>query len=422
MRWLALPSWGRLWDVTRSRFWILPSLCVIAAIGAGIAFVSLDHAIGKFQDAFLYPGPAGGARTFLQAIVEAMITVTGTVFSVSVVAIQLANGQFSSRIIPVYLRDLTVQSTLGLFMATFVYSMVVLRSVGSSGQADFVPRVAVTVAFVLVVASVGMFIAYISRISGMLRVASIVRRVAEESERLMGRRYPVGTPPSGPDLELPLELRPIPARRAGVVVSVNEKLLAALAGRQRAVLVMRLRVGDFVAAGAPLFTVYADAGSPLRSGEAWRNFEPAVLRAVSQDIERTMEQDLAFGVRQLVDIAEKALSPSLNDPTTAVQCVDVLHDILRQLAGRHLPDGRHVGDDHQVRLVIPQYSFADLLDVALAEIWRYGQDAAQVPERIARLLDDLSGVALREHRPAIEAWQRIVRPELPAPPPAGRGR
>lgn len=401
---------ARTWTVARSMFWVVPSVFVAASIGAAVGLVSVDTVVGTVHASFLYPGDASGARSFLSAIVESMITVTGTVFSVSVVALQLANGQFSSRIIRVYLRDLVVQCTLGLFMATFVYSMVVMRSVAgrSGGAHSFVPRIAITVAFALVVASVALFIEYISHISNLLRVATLVTRVGEDSRRLLERRYPFSSPSGPPLADLAPEVGQLPARRPGVVVSVNEARLVKIAAEANCTLVLAARVGDFVPTGAPLFRVHSGAGPALRAGGDWTSLAERAARAVVQDTERSMEQDLAFGFRQLVDIAEKALSPALNDPTTATQCLDVLHDLLRRLAVRPLPDGCRLDGAGEIRLVVPQYSFSDFLDVALVELWRYGQDATQVPSRVRELLADLAEAALPEYRAPIECWQRRV--------------
>ena len=129
-----------------------------------------------------------------------------------------------------------------------------------------------------------------------------------------------------------------------------------------------------------------------------------LLAEVAQDTERTMEQDLAFGFRQLVDIAERALSPAVNDPTTACQALDVLHDLLRRLAVRHLPSGRLHGADGSLRLIVPQYGFADFVDLAIGEIWHYGSDAAQVPGRLSAMLADLSAAALPEYLPVLRQW------------------
>ena len=277
--------------------------------------------------------------------------------------------------------------------------MVVQRAVtGSVGHHPFVPRLAVTGAFVLVLASVGLFIFYIHHVSNMIRVATIITNLRSESQTVLDRRYPADQPPAGPTPDVGTLRAIVAAPGPGVLVSVNEGDLAQLAERAHCVLVLATRVGDFVPEGAPLVRIYCG-----RDGTGDINESP-VLAAVAQATERTMEQDLAFGFRQLVDIAERALSPSTNDPTTACQAIDALHDLLRRLCTRRLPSGRHYDRDGSIRLIIPQYSFADFVDLAVREIWRYGSDSSQVPERIKTMLDDLSRAALPEHHPVLQQW------------------
>ncbi|HET6964240.1 MAG TPA: DUF2254 domain-containing protein [Acidimicrobiales bacterium] len=413
--WISITSLTRLWEILRTTFWIVPAVSVVGSIGVAAGFVALDHHVGHIHSFLFYPGPPSGARSFLSSIVTSMITVTGTVFSVSVLVLQLTNTQFSSRAIRMYLRDLTVQATLGLFMATFVYAMVVQRSVAGGSAGGFVPRVSVSVAFLFVLASVALFIRYISHISDMVRVATIVKTLSQESRRLLERRYPADCSPRRRSPSLPHEMFVVGAPHPGVLVDLNERRLVQIAEESDCILAIHVRVGDFLPEGAPLCRVHRD----ISDGDRWdddevRSLEARLLRAIALDSERTMEQDLAFGFRQLVDIAEKALSPSLNDPTTATQCLDSIHDLLRRLAGRYLPDGlSHDGDGH-LRLVIPQYSFSDYLEVALAEIWLYGRDGAQIRNRMSSMLADLEQVALPEHRSAVSRWRSRLAEAAPA--------
>ena len=146
-------------EVARSAFWLVPSLCVLAAIGLAIGLVALDQQFGTTRAVFLFPGPPTGARSFLTSIIQAMITFTGLVFSITIIVLQLTSAQFSPRVLRTFLRDRTIRFSLGTFLATFVYAMVVLRDVrGTDVHGGFVPRVAVTVSFLLVLLSVGMFI------------------------------------------------------------------------------------------------------------------------------------------------------------------------------------------------------------------------------------------------------------------------
>ncbi|MGH3284185.1 MAG: DUF2254 domain-containing protein [Streptosporangiaceae bacterium] len=393
-------------DVARSTFWLVPALCASAAIGLAIGLIALDQALPVTHGVLVFPGPPEGARSFLSSIIQAMISFTGLVFSITIVVLQLSSGQFSPRVLRMFLSDRTIRWSLGVFVATFVYAMVVLRAVrGTSASGGFVPRIAVTVAFGFVLASVALFIRYISHVANMIRVATVITYVGEQARQVIGSRYPPGAaePESVP--ALPPPARTVTAPCGAVVVSVNAGRLIRAAAAAGCMLAFVPRVGDFVPAGAPLLVIHAEP--ELARGDLDAAGELA-LDGVALDTERSMEQDLAFGFRQLVDIAERALSPAVNDPTTAVQVIDVLHDLLRALAGRTRPAGCWRDGDGQVRLVVPQYQFTDFLDLAVGEIWRYGACAAQVPGRLAAMLDDLHAAALPAYRPAIAGWSRQV--------------
>ena len=397
-------SFERLRDEVRSTFWVVPAACVVTAIGAAIGLIILDQALGTVSPGILFPGPPAGARNFLSSITQAMIAFTGLVFSITIVVLQLTSGQFSPRVLRAFLRDRIIQLSLGVFVSTFVYAMVVQRAVtGSVGDHPFVPRIAVTGAFVLVLASVGLFIFYIHHVSNMIRVATIITNLGMESREVLERRYPSDCVPIGPEAELGSLVRVVSAPRPGVLVSVNEGALLGLADQSDCVMVLATKVGDFVPEGAPLVSIHSQ-----EHGDGPIVNEDQLLSKVALDAERTMEQDLAFGFRQLVDIAERALSPSTNDPTTACQAIDGLHDLLRRLCTRHLPTGQLSGPDGSLRVVVPQYSFADFVELSVQEIWRYGSDAAQVPNRMREMLVDLSSAALPEHRPVLRQWSASI--------------
>lgn len=188
----------------------------------------------------------------------------------------------------------------------------------------------------------------------------------------------------------------VPARRSGVVTAVDEQALVRAARDADVVLRMQVRLGRYVPEGAPLLEV---------SGEASRLDVPAVLAAVNQERNRTLQADVAFGFRQLVDIAQRALSPGINDPTTAVQVVDEEHDLLRRLATRPLRTGVHTDEHGQVRLVLPADALEDYLALALEEIERDGADMPRVRVRVEELLDDVEAAALPGHRTALIRWR-----------------
>jgi len=412
---LPLPPASRVADVLRSAVWLVPAVCVASAIGLAVVLIVVDTDLRPAGGALLFPGPPSGARSFLSAIVQAMISFTAVVFSITVVILQLSSSQYSPRVLRRFLRDRLIQSSLGVFVATFAYAMVVLRAVqggSGTGQATFVPRLAVTGAFVLVLASVVLFVAYIGHVVNMIRVATVIAGIGADTRAVLAGRDRglacdhdgVAGPRRGT----------VPSPRPGVLVSLNHRRLASLAAEHGCVLRLAVRIGDYLPEGGGLFQVQ---GGPDRRGpdgedqdqDDEREWLTALGRHVAFDTERTMEQDAAFGFRQLADIALQALSPAVNAPTTAAQVIDELHDLLRRLVTGPPPGGCYHDDDGEVRLIVPQYDVAAYLRLAVEEIWHYGHGSPQIPGRLRRMLDDLHAVARPEYRLAVEAWRARLR-------------
>ena len=393
--------WAGVKESVRSGFWAVPGLCVVLALALAVGLVQVDRGL-QSELGFTFGAGPDGAREVLSAITSAMITFTGLVFSITIVVLQLTSSQFSPRVLRTFLRDRKTQISLGVFVATFVYAVMVLRTVDSGEDTQFVPAVATTGALVLLLLSVGVFVQYIHHIATSIQVSSVIATISAEARQTLDRRFPSGTdqPPDTRVLLTPDDLASavVPARRSGVVTSVDEAGLVRLACAGDVVLRSEVRLGDYVPEGAPLLEVLGDPGSLDLRG---------VAAAVTQGRDRTLQQDVAFGFRQLVDIAERALSTGVNDPTTAVQAVDELHDLLRRLATRPLRSGVHADQHGQVRLVVPAEQLADFLTLALDEIEQYGADSVQVQHRLDALLDDVLAAALPQHRAAVEA--RVAR-------------
>ena len=383
----------RFADALRTGFWAVPTACVLVALLLALGLVEVDRALDQELGRYTFGAGPDGAREVLSAITTSMITFTGLVFSITIVVLQLTSSQFSPRVLRTFLRDRQTQLSLGVFVATFVYAVMVLRSVDSSDGARFVPAVATTVGVVLLLASVGVFVGYIHHIATAIQVSSLVRAVGDETRAAIERRLSVEQPQRLAPISLGAPTRQILSPTFGIVTAVDDRLLVAAAHEAGVVLSLRIELGSFVPEGAPLLDVHGDG--PLD--------DPAVARCLRLGKDRTMEHDIAFGFRQLVDVAERALSPGVNDPTTAVQALDELHDLLRRLATRALPDGVHRDADDRVRLVTRAPRFEDFLDLALQEVEQYGADSTQVQGRIDVLLDDLAAAARPEHLGAVLA-------------------
>lgn len=387
--------WHRLWE----RFWVLPALCCVAAFLLGVTLPELDDTIVG-GNVLVFGGGPDGARSLLSAIVTSMISVTTLVFSITVVSLQLASSQFSPRVLRAFLDSRITQLTLGFFAGTFLYSLVVLRSVrGDSDVPAFVPQLSVTGAFALVVASVGMFVLYIHHITNSIRVVTIISSVGDDTRSLITRLQDGDEDRRSPQLDQPH--RVISSSGHGVVTEVRRDALVRQAKDSAVLLEIRPAIGDFVATDMPLVAVY---------GTADALDDDAVRDAVRLEPERSMQEDVGFGVRQLVDIAERALSPGINDPTTAIQVIDELHDLFRRLAARPDPGCVHTDDDGHARLVVRRIPFAGVLRLAVEEIAHYGKGAVRIHPRLEEMLRDLASVAAPEHRGDIAA----VRQELGA--------
>jgi uncharacterized membrane protein len=390
------------------RFWALPLLFAIAASALGLGLTAVDDSLDtSLHLPFLFSGGPEGARALLTAIITSMISFTGLVFSITIVVLQLTSSQFSPRVLRSFLEDRFNQVALGVCVATFVYALVVLRGVRGTAQvSSFVPQIAVSISFALVLASVLVFLAYIHHIAQSIRAATIITSIGDDTRALIDTLFPADEPPRA---ALPLPAGPtrtIPAAGPGVLQRVDDSALAKAADSHAVSIELVRAVGEFVATGAPLAVVHGRGG-----------FEDTLLhQSVHIGSERSMDEDVGFGLRQLVDIAERALSPGTNDPTTAVQALDQLHDIVRRLATRALPPRQRSDQDGRPLVSVPQADFADYLALAFEEITHWGSDSTRILRRVGIALRDIAPVARPEHRPAVveaiarhegRSWSRV---------------
>jgi uncharacterized membrane protein len=376
----------------RARLWVVPSVGAATALLLAAISLSIDHFLITDEAPFpVFSGAPDTARTMLSLIATAIATLTALVLTIVAVVIQLATQALSPRAVRTFLQDAHSHLTIGTFVTTFTYALVVLQQFGLTRDvgADVVVSTSVTIAFVLAVLSLGMFISYVDHIVHQARVTSIIDRIGNETRWVAEQEYPTAEdapeevrgeiPDRDPD-------RLVRSQQHGVILEIDVPgLLTAI--RQRDVVVAMIpAVGDFIPTGGRLFEVYGDDVNA-----------DALMSTVEIDAERSIMQDIPFGFRLLVDIAERALSTGVNDPTTATQVIDYLHDLLRLLGSRPFPNGWHA-DDHGVpRLFVPQPTWDTYVALAFEEIRHYGADSLQVVRRIRsaveRLIEDLP-----EHR------------------------
>jgi uncharacterized membrane protein len=390
-------------DRLRGRLWFIPAIGVIAAALLAWGLVAIDRSLADDVDGFfIFGGGPESARAILSTIAAAMLTFTGLVFSITMLVLQLASSQLSPRVTRTFLRDRANQVVLAIFVATFVYALLVLREVRSVDEGAFVPAIGVWWAFVLLIASVGAFIYYIDHMAQAMRVETVIEQVATETRDAIERCYPE---PAGslPPVDLPVaDVADIvlAGDRPGTLQAVDGGKLEAIATGSLTVLEVVPVVGTFVPSAGPLVRVRGTGSVD----------HDAVRAAFTIGSERSMEQDPAFGLRQLVDIAVRALSPGTNDPTTAAMAVDAIHDLLRRLGLRAIPGPQRVGPDGALRVVIPGRTWEDHVGLATEEVIEYGASSSQVVAAVRSLLDDLEATVDDGRRPIIRR-QRGRLPE-----------
>lgn len=391
-------SW---WADAQDGLWLIPTLLTVIAVVAAIATVRVDQlytAQGRAAGPWwAFGGGAEGARGVLAAIAGTTVTVTGVVFSLTVIALQLASGQFTPRVLRGFTGDRGNQVVLGVLIATFTYALLVLRSVRSATDAGalFVPGIGVTVAIVLALMSVAAIIYYIHHIARTIQASVIIDRAASETLALVeehGGRATRPLPPTPPSAAV------VSSPDGGYIQSVDrEGLLRTARGRGATVRVVPA-VGDFVLPGGALAAVWP--ASALDD-----DLEDAVRAGVPLGIERTLHGDTAFGLRLLADIAIKALSPGVNDPTTAILCVDRLGEILVRVAARPAgddePDDRTDRGQEAGRVIVADPPYGRLVEVAFAQIRHYGVGDPTVAAHLLTRLGEMAALVPPAERPPL---------------------
>ena len=399
-----------LWAQLLGSLWFVPGAIVLGAVALAVGMVELStrvdaEALARWPR--IFGASAGSSRSMLSAIAGSMITVAGVTFSITTVAVTQASSQYTPRILRNFMRDRANQVVLGAFVGIFAYCLVVLRTIrGGDDDGHFVPSLAVLLGVSLAIVGIGVLIFFVHHIASTLQASGIVARIARETIAVVDRLFPdeadadANDDASGraraatagaPD---PADAIPVAAPATGYVQRVDRDGLLRVCREHGAGMRMERGVGDFVVEGAPLGWIHPGAGAAPPAPRA-----VAALFVVSSY--RTVDQDPEFGVRQLVDIALKALSPGINDTTTAVTCVDYLGAILARAAGRAGPSAR--AERGPPGVIVRGPTFEGLLRTAVDEV---RQNAAANVSVLARLFESLAFVARSTRAPARRALLR----------------
>lgn len=406
--------WAQIWD----SLWFIPAAGALGGVllaAATLAFPIAEKLEGSWIYPILFSGEVGSARAVLSTIAGSLITVTGVVFSVTIVTLQLASGQFTPRVIRGFIADRTNQTVLAVFVGTFTYTLLVLGGLGSPGQGDKgVPVIAVTLSLVLLLVSVGALILFINRSGQSLQVSSILRREAEQALGREERLFPagVGVGMEDSDFRPPAtEAALVRARGPGYVQAVHGGGLLELAEERDLLVEMRVSVGEFVFAEKVVLKVWPHE----RVDDELRGLLHGLLLIGA---ERSPQQDVEFSIGVVADIAVKALSPGINDPTTALLAIDRLTEMLAALAGTEEAAVR-ADATGAVRLVARRPTFERLAGVAFDQIRLHGAGNPAIAKKILDCMLDLLPFLNAREATVIrrEADRLLVAARAACPPP-----
>ena len=387
----------------RSSLWFVPALLVTGALLLAMGLVEMDSYLTRERLTEQWPRVFGagaeGSRGLLSAIAGSMITVAGVTFSITVVALALAWAQYTSRILANFMRDRANQAVLGVFVGVFAYCLVVLRTIRGGDEGAFVPSMAVLVALLLALVAIGFLIFFIHHIAASIQAASIIEATAATTVNAVDRLFPAevgeaavesaGVQPQ--EERAALAWATIPACKTGYIRDIDADALFEIAREQGIVVRMERAIGEFVIENSPLASV---AGKEP-DDESIRKLNAAYN--VGRD--RTVQQDAAYGIRQIVDIALKALSPGINDTTTAINCIDFLGAILARLAPRPFA-ARDRSDGSQLRLIARGPTFPGLLAEAFDQIRQNAEGNVAVLTRLLQVLEIVATRTTDVHRRA----------------------
>ena len=387
-----------LWYHLQGSFWFLPALMAGAAIVLSIITTAIDK-VFLFQNGaqhwWLYSGGPDGARTLLSVIASSMITVAGVVFSITIVVLTLASSQFGPRLIRNFMHVRANQMVLGTFVATFIYGILVLRTVSAVAGKIFVPSLSVTVAILMSLLSLSVLIYFIHNVSESIQAQHIIARVRRDLDKAVDRIFPeklgmqedLSLDPIKRDYDIPTscdrEVCHVKAEQSGYLQAIDNEALLRIAVEEDLLIHLAYRPGNFITQGNILVTIWP--------GEKVDEELSGKINAIFiVGAERTLEQDVEFAISQMVEIAVRALSPGINDPITAITCIDWLGAALCQLADRQMPASHRYDARNRLRIICKPFTYEGMVDAAFNMIRQNSDSTAAVS---IHLLETIATIA-----------------------------
>jgi len=386
---------SKLWDQLHSSYWFIPAVMAVVATTLAFIMLNLDRT-DKIEINYwwVYTGGADGARSLLEAVAGSMVSVAATAFSITIVALQLAASNFGPRLLRNFMQDTGNQVVLGTFIGTFIYCLLVLRTIHGEGDeySQFVPQLAVTVGILLAIISIGILIYFIHHASTIIQASHVIHNVSADLHSAIKRLFPEKIGLSEPEdrqgiVEIPTnfdeEALPIYANNTGYLQIIDDEELMNIACQYNLLIRLQTRPGKFIVQGGDLVLIFP-------SEKINKRLTKKINDAFILGKERTEQQDVEFPINQLVEIALRALSPAVNDPFTAIRCIDQLSAGFCHLVQRNFPSPYRYDNYNKLRVIAEGIKFPGLMDAAFNQIRQYGCSDVAVT---VRLLEALATIA-----------------------------
>ncbi|HAX76276.1 MAG TPA: DUF2254 domain-containing protein [Cyanobacteria bacterium UBA11372] len=385
---------SKLWDSLHSSYWFIPTLMAVGSIILAIAMLTLDRTGNIPSWGWIYTGGTDGARAVLSSVAGSMVSVVATAFSITIVALQLASSNFGPRLLRNFMQDTGNQIVLGTFIATFIYCLLVLRTIHAEGDEynEFVPQLSVTVGTGLAIVSIGVLIYFIHHASTIIQASHVIAQVSGELDKAIDRLFPekIGDNKANQPRqvgEIPVnfdeEANPIKATRDGYLQAIDDGELMKIARQYNLLVRLKTRPGKFIVKNSEVAMV-------LPGEKVNQNLNQQINDAFILGKERTEYQDVEFPIDQLVEIALRAISPGINDPFTAIRCIDRISAGLSRLAQRDFPSPYRYDDEQNLRVIALGVTFEGLVDSAFNQIRQYSKPDVAVT---IRLLEAIACIA-----------------------------
>lgn len=386
----------KLLDTLLRNFWFLPGLMMAGGIGLyGLAasFNGTHWVQVLKENGIIYAGGVGEARAILTVVAQTMVAIASLSFATVAVVLTLATSQFGHRLIRSFMRDKPTQFAFGVFIATFIYCLLVLHAVRGAGPDATLPGLSVSIAFYLAVVAGATLIFFTHHVAQMIAAPSVIAEVGEEMDATIDRAWPEEPPQPLRNVEagaldallekIERDGTPVYGAAPGYIQTLDTTGLVALAAEHEAVIELTRRPGDYLFDGSMVARVW-----PGESGSD--KLAARICKSMVIGKHRTPVQDLQFAFNQIAEIAVRAMSPALNDPFTALDCVNRIGAGIARLARRNAPSPCQVGDDGQLRLIIKPVGFEELVNAAFTPVRNYSRESVIVTLQMLRAIEELA--------------------------------